>query len=481
MQKRTGFMLLVFSLVLIAQGSLAVLPTSADEATVELVSFTNDAYGIQGVAPAGWEEMEEGYFVRGSSATDGVSLTYQFFPTMTIDWATSSLILPELGLAAMPESGGSLETPAFTWSLYSIELATNGGGTAVMDLALAENESGVYLVKFLSGGDEYASLHEAVFLPAVEALETIETADSDFSYEENRSLFDYDPSAPLDIQEEGSRRYRYGGYTQTNFTYASPKGGRVPATIYAPDGEGPFAGIIIMHGSGGNQTDFYWLAKSYVVTGAVVMLITAPESRPGGAIEIGAPFIGIWNPEQQIQLIVDLRRAVDLLIARPDVDPGRLGYIGFSYGGAQGGLLAGVENRLQAYSLMSGDGGWITHVTGIEGEDGFLRDCLADVQPSLGLEACEDWLARMHPIESWRFVHYAAPAALLFQSGLRDQMVPIADAVPYQRAGSEPKTILWYDSEHQLPAQAFQDQAEWLQQYIGIDAASFQPPNPWDW
>jgi cephalosporin-C deacetylase-like acetyl esterase len=49
---------------------------------------------------------------------------------------------------------------------------------------------------------------------------------------------------------------------------------------------------------------------------------------------------------EQIQLIVDLRRAVDLLVARDDVDPDRIGYLGVSYGGAMGGLLAGVEDRV---------------------------------------------------------------------------------------------------------------------------------------
>jgi cephalosporin-C deacetylase-like acetyl esterase len=46
---------------------------------------------------------------------------------------------------------------------------------------------------------------------------------------------------------------------------------------------------------------------------------------------------------------IDLRRAVDLLIARPDVDQRRLAYVGINYGAAMGGLLAGVEDRIKAY------------------------------------------------------------------------------------------------------------------------------------
>ena len=52
-------------------------------------------------------------------------------------------------------------------------------------------------------------------------------------------------------------------------------------------------------------------------------------------------------------------------------------------------------------------------------------------------------------------------------------MVPYPDAVRYQRAGSEPKEILWYRSGHILPERAWRDQARWFQQRIGIDASVF--------
>ena len=41
------------------------------------------------------------------------------------------------------------------------------------------------------------------------------------------------------------------------------------------------------------------------------------------------------------------------LIARDDVDPERLGYVGHSLGATWGGALAGVEKRVKAFVLMS--------------------------------------------------------------------------------------------------------------------------------
>jgi len=43
----------------------------------------------------------------------------------------------------------------------------------------------------------------------------------------------------------------------------------------------------------------------------------------------------------------------------------------------------------------------------------------------------------------------------------------------HQAAGSEPKRIEWYDSNHGLPDQAFQDIVDWLETQIGIDASKF--------
>ena len=99
---------------------------------------------------------------------------------------------------------------------------------------------------------------------------------------------------------------------------------------------------------------------------------------------------------------MDLRRAVDLLAARPEVDRRRPAYVGVSYGAAMGGLLAGVEGRLKAYVLAVGDGGLVSHFTGPDDTDG-PRQRLAATDR-------ERWLAAMRPIEPINFVARAAPA-----------------------------------------------------------------------
>src|SRR5207245_11777395 len=57
--------------------------------------------------------------------------------------------------------------------------------------------------------------------------------------------FDYGQKAPLDIKEVGIEHR--GDIEILDISYASPKGGRVPAYLVVPKGKGPFAGVIWGH------------------------------------------------------------------------------------------------------------------------------------------------------------------------------------------------------------------------------------------
>jgi Tol biopolymer transport system component/dienelactone hydrolase len=271
-------------------------------------------------------------------------------------------------------------------------------------------------------------------------------------YREGVKLFAYDVSLPL--------RTRKGEPTRSTdvavreLTYVSPKGGRVSAVMVKPDGEGPFGGVILLHGLPGNRFGLARLGTQIARMGAVVLMIDAPWAReealgrPEGQITL-TPL----DRDEQIQLIVDLRRGIDLLL-REGADVARLGYLGVSYGGAMGGLFAGVEHRLRTAVLVVGDGGMVSHFAATEDET------LPFLQASPQRQHA--WISAMEPIEPLYYVGHAAPTALLFQSGAEDPLVPPRAALQYQQAGSEPKEIRWYSAGHSLNPEAECDQLEWL-------------------
>lgn len=279
-------------------------------------------------------------------------------------------------------------------------------------------------------------------------------------------LFEYDRAAPLELQSSPLEERE--GVAIHTVSYASPKGGRVNGRLFVPAGRGPFAGVVLAHGMPGNAEAFTGRGVYIAKHGAVVIAIDAPfNRRPGRLLNLTAQ-----DSAEQVQLIVDLQRAVDVLVARPDVDAARLAYVGRSYGGATGALFAGVERRLKTYILASADGGVTTRWTG------------ADAQPSpVSPEQLRAWLAAMDPIEGYRFVG-RANAPILFQNGRRDRPVPPARAEALHAAATGQKEVRWYDTEHALNAAAYVDQLRWLAQHVGTtppgaeDEAGPQIPPP---
>jgi dienelactone hydrolase len=327
---------------------------------------------------------------------------------------------------------------------------------------------GLFLAGCVAGAQVAPNTREAQSSSASSAdnplayIRTDNLAASEDFFETNRHLFDYDRQAPLDIQELSSRVAN--GLSLVEITYASPKGGRVPATLIVPQEDGPFAGIVMQHSM---ELEY---GMRYAHFGAVVIYVDPPSFRPQDTGPRGILTFTEQDRDEQIQLIVDLRRAIDLLMARPDVDPQRIAYLGVSYGGAMGGLLAGIEDRLQAYVLVVGDGGFVTHETNPENRT---------MPPDQFAIEYGPWIDAMWPIEPIHYVSHSSPSPILFQNAVRDQYTNVEDAIRYQETAGEPKEIIWYDSDHwPLPDEAVADNARWLQQYIGAGALYLLPvPN----
>lgn len=271
-------------------------------------------------------------------------------------------------------------------------------------------------------------------------------------------LFAYDRAAPLDLQSTPIGEE--DGVAIHQISYASPKGGRVTGRLFVPRGTGPFAGVVLAHGMPGNAEAFTGRGVYIARHGAVVIAIDAPfNRRPGGLLTFTPR-----DSADQVHYVIDLQRAVDVLVARPDVDSARLAYVGRSYGGAIGALFAGVERRMKTYILAVADGGVTTRFT-----------APGAPPPPPGQEAqARAWLASMQPIEGIRFIH-RANAPILFQNARRDQAVLVPRAEALHAAATGQKEVKWYDTEHPLNAQAYADQLQWLSRTVGTT-----PPGPED-
>ena len=263
--------------------------------------------------------------------------------------------------------------------------------------------------------------------------------------------FSYDRNLPLELESRSDGLQ--SGVESRTISYASPRGGRATGLLFVPASPGPHPGIILQHGMPSRARDMTRMAVEFARRGAVVIAIDAPWARTGDVIHWDAR-----DSANQVQLIVDLQRAVDVLLDRDDVDSARMGYVGVSYGGAMGGLFAGVERRLAAYVLRVGDGGLLAHFTGAEDPP---------TPEGVGDSEWQRWRAAMDPIEPIRFVG-RANAPIYFQNGEQDRLVPPADARVYQAAAGASRKVSWYPAGHGLDQQANVDMYAWLNEQIGL-------------
>jgi dienelactone hydrolase len=280
---------------------------------------------------------------------------------------------------------------------------------------------------------------------------------------ELRQLFDYDRSAPLDVKEIGVEDRN--GIHIHNISYSSPKGGRVTAYLVVPsDKRQKFAGVIFMHQKPGTRKTFLDEALQLAKAGAVSLLIDAPFSRAGESKRDFDPTV--TKPEADldiyIQTVVDLRRGVDLLLSRSDVDPKRIGFVGHSYGAHTGASLAGVEKRIKAFVIMAGAPS-LTE---------FLRTstipAIVETRNTLTKEQQGNYFGTLASVDPINYIGYVAPSALFLQFGKRDAYPSEEQAILYAEAASNPKFVKFYDAGHELNDEARRDRAEWLRKQIGI-------------
>lgn len=301
---------------------LMMLPVALaqDAQAITLIPFEDETYGVQGVIPEGWSQIAPGVHRRGSSPTDAALIVQQAAPT-TPDALLTSL-LPQLGLSEAPESTGTYETAAFNWALYKVDVSVQNLNIAV-DVALTEANGTSYIVLLQVEAAEYDALHEAVFIPVLDAL------------------------APLDAESETT------AYIEEEVTIQSGEAS-LACTLSLPPAENQHPALILLTGSGSQDRDeslapvaaikpFKLIADTLTPLGIAVL--RCDDRGVGGSTLGGDP-----ATLTMFDLIADANAMVDFLAARDDINAEEIGLLGHSEGGSYAPQVA-VENENVAFII----------------------------------------------------------------------------------------------------------------------------------
>jgi cephalosporin-C deacetylase-like acetyl esterase len=268
-------------------------------------------------------------------------------------------------------------------------------------------------------------------------------------------LFDYDSHQPLNIHDNTVKDFSCG--VIHDITYASPSGGSLSAYLIVPKGNGPFAAIVFGHWGNGTRGEFIPEAKAYACAGVVSLLPDYRWERPrpwySGIDDFAHPDL---DRKTRINTVIEMRRAIDLLLTRTDVDPNRIGYVGHSFGAQWGAILAAVDPRIKVAVLMAG---------AAEEADMLLRSDnpqIADLRASLPKGQLDTYLNTLADLNAINYVRYAQ-IPLLLQFANFEQYFDRISMQHYTAAAAEPKTVSFYDSAHDLnDPQALKDRSDWL-------------------
>lgn len=246
----------------------------------------------------------------------------------------------------------------------------------------------------------------------------------------------YDPAAPLAAKLTVRKDAEGKPLSLYNLTFTGAGGETVPGLLSLPATAKPgkHPAILLLHGLGGDKNQLQALAL--LLNGKGYITLAIDVAGHGERPKVKGKPVGEQDLDGMrtiaAQTVQDLRRAVDYLGSRADIDTKRIGFVGVSLGGVLGARFLVEERRVAAASLWVAGGDWGTLITtsahpfakrfreGGETDAAKIRAALAEVDPVPALSR-------------------AAPRPLLFLNGATDDVVPKACSEALFAAAKDPK------------------------------------------
>ncbi len=282
-------------------------------------------------------------------------------------------------------------------------------------------------------------------------------------WETLRAVYDYDPSAPLEVQHGESSDA--GAFTAEQFSFLGADGERVPALLLRPKNVPRPPVVLFLHGLGGDKDQARLAAMLLAPRGIAVMAI---DARLHGDRAVEGPGIGAQlaaEPTALQRTVVDNRRAIDYIHTRDDLDAERVALVGASMGAILGSITAAVDRRIDAAALLVGGAGWAQILATSEhpAAEALREAGFADP-------------GRLAAIEPANFVGHISPRPVLMVNGEQDRIIPPSAARALHAAANEPKTIIWYEGGHvDFPPDVLAQFAQWIEDRLASASDASQP------
>lgn len=255
--------------------------------------------------------------------------------------------------------------------------------------------------------------------------------------------FDFDRQQPLAAKIETLPATNFVAMLQPNLvsqevSFAGPWGDRITGYLFQPKVHaGPLPAVLVLAGSPGAALAANAFAGQLAEKGLVTLTVDLLSARAPLTDYHDLGRIVAWELGQ----VRDLRRALDFLRSRPEVDATRLGVTGRSLGGMVGASLTGLEPGVRAFLFQIATAGPL----------------LVEVLSRGGAYPVEvlKWTA----LPSTQ-VQRTAP--ILWQNQVEDPIIakPLVE-LSFAWSGG-PKELRWYPGRHSVNEAMDEEGAQWL-------------------
>lgn len=295
------------------------------------------------------------------------------------------------------------------------------------------------------------------------------------------------PGARTTLSVRTGRVSQHAGYRREYLEFESEPGVTVPAWVLIPDGlRAPAPAVVALHGHGYGVDDIVGInadgtdrsePQGYHKDFAVALcrrgfVVIAPEllafgrrrerkelaQEPGLASCHDAALWGLMQGRTLLgRRVWDVVRMIDVLEARPEIDPRRIGVMGISGGGMVALFSAALDDRLRA-AVISG------YLCTFRDSILSIDHCLCNYVPGL-----------LQDGEMYDIASLLAPRPLLVEAGTQDPIFPIAAVRAsyaqvqhsYALLGAEERLDAdFFEGDHQISgAKAY----DWLWRWLHAD------------
>lgn len=278
------------------------------------------------------------------------------------------------------------------------------------------------------------------------------------------ALLAYDAAKLADVKTVGTQRE--GAAEVVDVEFDGAKGDeRVQAYLVRPAAPGEpaprsRAAILYVHWfdpsqPDSNRTQFLGEAKAMAGRGVVSLLVSTFWSDPARYDR------RTWQTDfdNTLRQVRSLRRALDILVAQPGVDPERVALVGHDYGAMHGAVAAAGDPRIKALVFIAGAPRF---------PDWYSFGSATGVPKGADRGNWQRQFAAIDPIN----VIGLSSARFFLQFGEQDFYTPRRAFVALYEATSEPKRLATYESEHEMRHAIIRhDRDTWLAEQLRLEPA----------